>query len=491
MLALALGFASGFSVPSVTPTTCCAINHPRANKLLCNMEDPDDLDTESIDQLSLFASLKARQVSLTAEVNARWRAAECKSSVPIVLDNYVRRLALEWPRAALGTADGRLVVADLASGDLVAYKRRAHPSRVDTPASSRDMRLLHGDYDGGGLTAIVLRGDLVVSAGRDGGAALWRIASKSDGAAAELQQVARLHEDGPTKAAVVSAIQITAATGAAEDGRDDDDDDAQPLCVWLAGLDGLVRRWEYHPEWAHTSGEAPLRDAAAPKCSLTIRAESAVLDMAILEKRGLLACANAVGGVEIFSLEDGARVGSWYPLRLAEGEGRSGERARSVAFVPVCGEGTAPPSYCLVVGGSDGALHARFLGDDANDDAGDPGVGDPFAGAPPPLELTPSHGGACVALTPLGEAASGLFVSGAHDGTCRLWDLDWSPDKGLPPSGGGVGGGGEGPVCLFGLGGYKVWLGSVATDGRRLVSDGRDNSVLVHDFSEPPKGEAA
>jgi hypothetical protein len=34
-----------------------------------------------------------------------------------------------------------------------------------------------------------------------------------------------------------------------------------------------------------------------------------------------------------------------------------------------------------------------------------------------------------------------------------------------------------------GLAGYKVWLGSVCCDGRRLVSDGRDNCILVHDFS--------
>ena len=30
----------------------------------------------------------------------------------------------------------------------------------------------------------------------------------------------------------------------------------------------------------------------------------------------------------------------------------------------------------------------------------------------------------------------------------------------------------------------QVWLGSVCTDGQRLVSDGRDNAILVHDFSE-------
>ena len=45
------------------------------------------------------------------------------------------------------------------------------------------------------------------------------------------------------------------------------------------------------------------------------------------------------------------------------------------------------------------------------------------------------------------------------------------------------------PTCLYAIGGYKVWLGSLATDGKRLVSDGRDNAVLVHDFSAEPAVE--
>ena len=36
----------------------------------------------------------------------------------------------------------------------------------------------------------------------------------------------------------------------------------------------------------------------------------------------------------------------------------------------------------------------------------------------------------------------------------------------------------------------QVWLGSVCTDGRRLVSDGRDNCILVHDFEEQDEAEA-
>ena len=42
----------------------------------------------------------------------------------------------------------------------------------------------------------------------------------------------------------------------------------------------------------------------------------------------------------------------------------------------------------------------------------------------------------------------------------------------------------EGPKCLYGLAGYKVWLGSICSDGRRLVSDGADNKIIIHDFSQ-------
>ena len=91
-----------------------------------------------------------------------------------------------------------------------------------------------------------------------------------------------------------------------------------------------------------------------------------------------------------------------------------------------------------------------------------------------------------------GRASSGLLVSGARDGTMRVWDLasgaaaKSSGDGGGESDGAGGGGGGAAPKCLYGLGGYKVWLGSICTDGRRLVSDGSDNTVVVHDFGGEP-----
>ena len=87
----------------------------------------------------------------------------------------------------------------------------------------------------------------------------------------------------------------------------------------------------------------------------------------------------------------------------------------------------------------------------------------------PPRPLLPAHRGPVVDLAP---ARDGLLVSAAHDGTMRVWDLALAADGDRTPE-----------VC-YGLGGYKVWLGSVCVDDKRLISDGSDNTVVVHDFSK-------
>jgi len=38
------------------------------------------------------------------------------------------------------------------------------------------------------------------------------------------------------------------------------------------------------------------------------------------------------------------------------------------------------------------------------------------------------------------------------------------------------------PKVLYALSGYKVWLGSIFANGSKLVSDGADNSIIVHSF---------
>ena len=57
-------------------------------------------------------------------------------------------------------------------------------------------------------------------------------------------------------------------------------------------------------------------------------------------------------------MDSGALLSAdWRPLAFDGSQGYRGARARSVALVPAAGG-----AHCVVVGGSDGALHARYLG---------------------------------------------------------------------------------------------------------------------------------
>lgn len=404
-------------------------------------EAPED---GPIDQTSLFASLRARQLELDRSLERRWRKAECKSTIPVALNSWVRRMAFDWPRAAIGTADGAVVLADLTTGEELARSARVHPARIEGPEAERDMSLLHGEYDGGGLTALAFRDDCVVSAGREGGCRMWRCQSD------ELTEVCVLREAGEFSSAIVSSVVLA---GGADDGG--------TFC-WAGCLDGCVRRWELPP--------AAAADGAAPPGSpLCIRTSSAVLDVAVDEGLNLLACALSDGSVALFALDTGALLSDeWRPLAFDGSKGFKGSRARSIAISP-----TAEGAHSLVVGGSDGAMFARRL-------APQPSASAVFADAAREQQpLLPPHGGSVVALTPIGGGATaGLLASGAHDGSLRVWDLC-----------GTLKNGDVGPEPLYGLSGYKVWLGSVCTDGRRLVSDGRDNCILVHDFEEQDEAE--
>jgi WD40 repeat protein len=203
-----------------------------------------------------------------------------------------------------------------------------------------------------------------------------------------------------------------------------------------------------------------------------------VLAAACCSELAIIAAATAGGAVELYDEADGAPRGVWQALP----SGAEGARARAVGFV----RDEATGGWSVFVGGTDGSIRRRSLvgtsrsavgadgtAPDAARDAS-PGISTNAAEdatAPTSLfdeaasssELLPSHQGAVVALTP---GPAGLLISGAHDGTVRVWDV--AKDE---------------PECLHVLRGYKMWLGSVCTDGKRLVSDGRDDTLMLLDFT--------
>ena len=417
----------------------------------------DDRPAEGDAQNDLFASLRSRLDKIGESCEERWREAECQSSIKLALEGWVRRVALDWPRAAIGTADGYVCLADLENGEVLTRKK-AHPDYVDGEESARDMRLLHGEYDGGGLTSIALSGSFIASAGRDGGARLWHIGrAGEDGDELELQDRGELRDAGD---AVVSRTLLSVDDELAQDGADG----PGVVRCWTGSLDGVVRCWQ-----------APMAAAAsAPRCVLRVKVAGAVLDLALLEERNLLACATADGAVELFSTIDGTPCGRWRPF-ADETDGElplSTVAARSVAITHVDAAGeprcvlsswaTSPACMCslrrslphrcvVVVGGTDGSVHVHALIRNGSSESTSPGNRavpiTQLDEALEPIALKPQHGGPVIALTPIGAVAAGressLLASGAHDGTLRIWDLA----KAFK---------GESQACLFGLGGYKV-----------------------------------
>ncbi|KAL3927066.1 MAG: hypothetical protein SGPRY_002996 [Prymnesium sp.] len=380
----------------------------------------------SSEQSALFASLRARQEEVERRqqrLEENWRSGRSEARIALLLDDWIRRLALDWPLAVVGTARGGIAVANLASGGVVARAEAAHPSRTD--GQEAEMRLLHGDYDGGGPLAVAIHGNHIVSAGREGGARVWRLReSESDG---RQDLVSR---GSIPIGALVSSIEIEKESGA----------------MWIGSLDGTLTRWALDG--------SPDGRPVDHRASLTIDAGASVLCLDVCERLGLVACGTAQGcveregkggsssllddekrpGLQIFSLADGTPRGKWSPLAFNGSTESRGERCRSVAFIDANGADS------IVAGGSDGGMHVWWLN------------GTHTGGT---FDVEHALPGDCL-------------VSGAHDGTLCVWRLF---------------GAGEKPRVLYRLAGYKVWLGSVCTDGQRLVSDGADNALICHDFA--------
>mmetsp|Transcript_21570 Transcript_21570/g.45507 ORF Transcript_21570/g.45507 Transcript_21570/m.45507 type:complete len:153 (-) Transcript_21570:341-799(-) len=116
-------------------------------------------------------------------------------------------------------------------------------------------------------------------------------------------------------------------------------------------------------------------------------------------------------------------------------------------------------------------------------------------------KIRPKHMGPVVSIA---SPSPGLFVTASHDGTMRVWDCalggdddeddeeeEADDDEGFTDEEKSVLAASDGiiakpkmPKVLYALSGYKVWLGSVFANDRKLVSDGADNTVIVHSFDE-------
>ena len=125
-------------------------------------------------------------------------------------------------------------------------------------------------------------------------------------------------------------------------------------------------------------------------------------------------------------------------------------------------------SYAIVCGGGDGSIWIQPLNMDQFGELSDE---QPFKD--PLKQISPPHLGPVKCLA---SPLPGLLVSGGLDGSVRVWDIQ--ENEGDNGSGGGSGNNSS-SSSLYQFVGYKIWLGSMWTDGFHLITDGSDNTVIV------------
>jgi hypothetical protein len=411
------------------------------------------------------------------QIMANWKNAQCSSTMRVSLDDWIRRLAIDtYPLGTCGSANGSVYLIDLERGETLDCVSDIHDAQSADEDVENAMSKMFGKYDGGGVLAIGIKNDIVVSSGREGGLQVFKIDGEetsyykgSRGGSAKSTKL-HLKNEGMLFYLVSSLVTSVAFD---ENGL-----------LWVGSYDGFVRAFEYDDR------EKTLVEQSEP--SFEIDVESEVLSITVNDEVGCGVAATASGEVILFSLEEGEVMARWKPFGKGVGK-RKREYARSAMIVQNDeADGTNEAVWSVIAGGSEGSMFQRRLNVDTigyvcdknpmmNDEA--------LVG-----RFRPSHTFSVVSLA---SPFPGLVVSGSQDGHIRVWDCSYhrtQDDDAIVVSDDGadeeeeaqfddISGSDRRPRCLYALTGFKVWLGSIFTNNKKLVSDGADNSIVVHDFS--------
>ena len=428
-----------------------------------------------------------------------WRDASCTSTVRLTLDDWIRRIAVDtYPLVVCGTSNGHLYLADLQEGEELDCAMNVHVSRSEfddefelPPARLQEaLSHLYGQFDGGGVMALAMKDDWIVSSGREGGAHLCRITGQE-------QEVYKGSRGGTSKQIKLSLQRLGQFRGL----KDKDEPTTNVVVtslefdslgtLWMGGYDGVLRGFDYEER---DDGDSPIM-LRQKKPTFQVDVGSPIVNLSINKELGCGVASTVTEGLVVFSLDDGGVLARWNPLLKKVRK----EFVRSAILLKDDSSDDDEASmWSVVCGGSRGSLFQRklnvertgflseshpFLDQISNDEA-------VF-----PVKMRPNHLGPVVALA---SPAPGLLVSGALDGSMRVWDYNSvkSSDGELEEEGDDyeddiialeaqyddVPQNDSRPRCLYALSGYKVWLGSIFASCSKLVSDGADNTIIVHSF---------
>jgi WD40 repeat protein len=476
----------------------------------------------------LFASLRARQDSLKEEqqrikqetkavkegdlvekqrLKYNWDEANCLSTVRLTLDDWIRRLAVDlYPLVVCGSSRGNLYLGDLEEGDEMDCLERVHADSIhpDIPESVAEscIQAMYDGYDGNGPFAVAVKKDLIVSSGREGGIHACSIV----GDEVELPSGSRGGKTEQTKLRMQPEGQFRGLTGSVDS---DGNRTPPPLItclafddrghLWAGGYDGVLRGYN-HEELDQDDRLLMLRQK---RPDFDIDVGSPILDISVEDETGIIVVTTQTSGVFLHSLHDGRflmQVDPFSTKRRNPGLQSTRQFSRTAMIVrndnsttmaDEVGRNKPGSEALLIIGGSQGHLYQvpiSIVTDDLNPSR------TMLATVEGISKIRPKHMGPVVSLA---SPSPGLFVTASHDGTMRVWDCVLGEDddeedevddddeeatemSSERPTGTKL----KMPKVLYALSGYKVWLGSVFANDRKLVSDGADNTVIVHSFDE-------
>lgn len=459
---------------------------------------------------SLLAELRQRQQQLedqSHQIGQLWRDVKgCQSSIALALPDWVRRIAVEYPLIACGSASGEIFLGHLDSHKILTSTVRTkkeesnrdapttpHPAvAVDELLLEQTCRFLYGSYDGGGTIAVTFRDKLIVDAPRWGGARLHRVVTSN----ADNGSNIKLLSQGTIPAldgTLVTCLELDPdylLVGTA-DGRvmafalDDEDRplslQQKPRYQWNLANGGASSSSTTTTSGTSTSSSLSSFSGCCPITSISTGSEL-----------GFIVATTTASSVQILSIpeeddddeddddeneeesvpvrQELQPVASFYPPF------DSTERRASNAFCLAAAilkhdnnndNKDDDTSFSIVCGGNDGSLYVQPLQVRRSPNVTRSAQSVELALTRPLFALRPFHMGAVHALV---SPAPGLLASTGQDGTLRMFEVHSSGRT-------------EDTRCLYQFAGYKVWVGSLCVaDQTKLLTDGADNTVIMHDF---------
>jgi len=458
LLATERGVSAFVSTSPTFGVSTTAQQHKQSTILFALESDDFSLDDNTSDNNNddLLTALKKRQLDLSQsqeEIQQRWRTADCQRR-SLELPDWVRRVSVQYPLAACGSSSGDVYVIHCESGDVIGRGQTEEDQRkyADVPMSPELMtatKQLFGDFDGGGTLALAFSdNNLIAHAGRNrnGGVELWKFDASSDAAMGLV-----------SKGILLEDTLVTSLEWAQDD-------------LWIGTQDGRVLVYSFD-DYDDEEDEEDLSSELTQKWKVG----GTVLSLSYHEELDVTVVTTSKGKVELLSVEDSTRS----QQRVFHPPFDSG-RMRSNVF-PLCAiiveqknDNNNSRQFALACGGNDGSIFLQSLNliqgpTETTLAIPELDFDKPFVGTPA-KSLTPAHVRPCKTLvTPF----PGIMLSGGTDGTIRVWDLTVSSEDTKK--------GGQG---LYIMAGFKVWLGSLWSDGTRLVTDGADNTIMVCDFGK-------